>query len=186
MLVHALDSFPFLLVSFICLHYWDQLHLVPSHASRQMFTLCFVHLLFMNVNKRFPFVMRHLLSRFWEMNYGERGPKHVQCSGKFSERFPRAFPLRSRDFPNRFSPALSHEMSWMKMCFMSYYTILLFSISKLHSVFIYSWNGTVRIYQRALASHIVKDYLSTLMGHSHTIYGFIHPTHFAFWITQKH
>jgi hypothetical protein len=36
---HAFISFPFLL-KFICLHYLDQLHLVSSHASRQMFTMC--------------------------------------------------------------------------------------------------------------------------------------------------
>lgn len=186
MLVHALDSFPFLLVSFICLHYWDQLHLVPSHASRQMFTLCFVHLLFMNVNKRFPFVMRHLLSRFLEMNYGERGRSTFSVRENSPKIFHVLFLCALATFPIGFLQRALPQMSWMKMCFMSYYTILLFSISKFHSVFIWSWNGTVRIYQRALALHIVKDYLSTLMGHSHTIYGFIHPPHFAFWITQKH
>lgn len=48
----------------------------------------------------------------------------------------------------RLSPSPSHEMSWMKMCFMSYYTILLFSISKFHSVFIQSWNWRVWIYRK--------------------------------------
>lgn len=93
-----------------------------------------------------PQVMRHLLS-------GVRGKSvcrlHVHASpgGNSTKHFHVLFLLsrtlrlsQSVRFPLHNSSPLSslrsRKMSWMKMCFMSCYTILLFSISKFGSVFI--------------------------------------------------
>lgn len=101
---------------------------------------------------------------------------------KSLQTFSRAFPsLTHATLSNRFisfssissprSPPLSRKMSWMKMCFMSYYTILLFSISKFHSVFIWSWNEQVRNFQFALAKkYLAKDYFNVIFTHHSWIY----------------
>lgn len=47
--------FRFVPSEFICLHYWDRLHLVLAQASRQMFALRSVPTLFIIVNSRSVF-----------------------------------------------------------------------------------------------------------------------------------
>lgn len=89
---------------FICLHYLDQLHLVSSHASRQMFTMCFTRLLFIIINKTkifhatFENFLEMLLVLFSVVNN-----KHVQRKNStrtFSTCF--SFSNACYNFPNRF------------------------------------------------------------------------------------
>lgn len=100
---------------FICLHYWDQLHLVLSHASGQMFMLCSVRLLFIIVNES---LMRHLLSdSFLEINFAS-----LSVPARAAEKSPNDFTCFSAshacyNFPNRLvffsttSSALSSPLS---------------------------------------------------------------------------
>lgn len=122
---------------------WDQLHLVLSHASRQTFCCLPPVSLFIIINETLHATFA--LADFSRKNEKFSQQLHVQARKTLQKLSPRAFPSLSRILQlyesvgapsSALSPPLSRKMSWMKMCFMSHYTILLFSISKFHSVFI--------------------------------------------------
>lgn len=90
---------------FICLHYLDQLHLVSSHASRQMCTMYLVPSLFIIVNKTSKKYFHATFEKFLEI-FVLILTKNFQCAVenfyKHRKMSTKTWYFLSYNFPKRF------------------------------------------------------------------------------------